>query len=238
MKYEFYKCIEKQYFEDGKIIETENDNYGRIFDYEEIKSHADYIYRNCLKTNCPISFYWQLLNGGSPLIAQVLNDILQNHRDETLYKISDLIMSCLNVDCHLSGRTILESVLSLNKLKTPPDYLVSHPFLLWEYIAEEERKLIDANIPSRMRSYFLFTNKDDAKKYIDDLCNPNMQIVGAKLLETKNIKAFDMDIWNESYINNTFDKVRDQYKRYWLSDKRERKQTEVLFQGKLQLFSI
>ena len=116
-------------------------------------------------------------------------------------------MSCSNVDCHLSGRTIVESVLSLNKLKTSPDYLLSHPFLLWEYIAEQERKQIDAHLPSRIQSYFLFTNKDDAKKYIDELCNPNMQIVGAKLLETKKIIAFDMDIWNESYINNSFDKV-------------------------------
>ena len=59
-----------------------------------------------------------------------------------------------------------------------------------------------------------------------------------KFLETKKIRAFDMYIWNESYINNSFDKVRDQYKRYWISDKGERNQTEVLFQGKLQLFSI
>lgn len=59
MKYEYYKCLEQQYFTDGKVIDSLDENYGKhtIVPITSVKNSLDYIYRNCTETNFPLVFF-------------------------------------------------------------------------------------------------------------------------------------------------------------------------------------
>ena len=246
MEYEFFKCIEEQYFDEGKIIDTNDDNYGKNSDlsFSEIKTPAEYIYKNCSSSNFPISFYWQILtcaklNFYTPTLENALKQLYFTNNFEEEFMIKDLVLSCSKTDLQIKGKDLMKAFKDVLTMEEFPSSFIHNASLLWEYIAEKVRESINPELPKRMDSYFLFTNKTDAAEYIKTVpYKQNMIITGAKIVQSDKIDFFDMSIWNESHQNELFENVLDQYKRYWANNNTDRKQTEVLFQGKVQLFSL
>lgn len=246
MEYEFYKCIEKQYFEEGKTISTQYDNYGIFsnFSFSAIQAPAEYIYKNCLSSNFPIGFYWQLLtcaklNYYTPALQKALEYLYFSHNFEEEFMVKDLVSSCSKIELKINGNSLMKAFKDALTMEEFPSSFINDASLLWEYIADKVRETINPDLPKRLKSYFLFTNKEDAIEYIETVpYKQNMIITGARIKRQDKLDFFDMGIWNELHKDDLFENVLDQYKRYWDSNNTDRKQTEALFQGELELFSL
>ena len=158
----YYKCLPKQYYKKGKVIDTQNDNYricGNI-DFDVIYNSVHFITDSAKKTDLPVSLFFSLLNLSNPDL-QYLRNVIHNIDINKSYKINDLLRINTSFQ-EIEGKKLIKYSKKvngfINTLKVGSQ--------LWEYIGEYVRKKNFPNLPSRIDSYFLFDDLKSANYYI------------------------------------------------------------------------
>lgn len=236
----YYKCIKKQYFFDGKIVDSTTDNYGvtSSIPYNQIITPAKYIYDHCMKSGFPVCYYWSLLShfkiGQNVILDKIIQSIDNNNYQ---YRIQNIVSFVKDSSLITDTETLLDDCIDSKYTPINQMAFLSDGSMLWEYIAEQIRLSKFPDSLSRVKSYFLFSDKTQAQAYIDTVPNKQSCIIArAEPIDIQNIESYDMDIWNENHQNDNFDVVIDQYIRYWNSKNAQNKKIEeILFQGKLKL---
>lgn len=236
----FYKCISRDCFQENKVIDTNFDNYG-IYGDHDFSRCKDAL--NALITvpekfpDLPISLFVYMLayiNGigcaDGTICAEM--DLIKTPKKKYVYEITDLV----NAKCCKETVTRKQLLGLQDALKDVHSY-VNNGSVIQEYVAEYVRSKYFPELPSRLKSYFLFDRYEAAENYIKNW-KQNYIIVKAEIIEKEYLESFDIDVWDDFNLNNLdYESMVKKIKDYW--ERRESiKTAEFLFKGKVKLMTL
>ena len=219
------------------VVNTTDINYSKEVGIgcSALKEIDEFIFKTGEKNSYPFVFLYQYIlalkyNQQNRIFYKII-EMKENKKKRE--RISSLCSS--NCDIELCFDDIYNLTKSFCELKNNFDYsFFSCGYYHWENFAEITRNRVNPNAPSRFDSYFLFEDYQNAKNYKEQFFHDYI-IVKAQPVKIDKIASYDLDIWNEQSQDLTFDKLIEQYKRYWTN--KPKTNSEVLFQGKIKLFN-
>jgi hypothetical protein len=169
----------------------------------------------CLAQNIPyfLHIVRQFIDNGKescPLIELFVNDPIKYIKLDDLIEFSENYIKIINA--------------------TELYFDINNGNVLWEYIWEYVRENQYSNLPSRLRSVFLFNNKKDASDFFKNYRDNRYSICEIKLLSGKT-EDFDMNWVTDVSCDITFNEAIEYAENYWSKKQTSQPIIETLHQG-------
>jgi len=169
----------------------------------------------CLAQNIPcfLDIVRQFIDKGKelcPLIELCVNDPIKYIKLDDLIELSNNYIRIIN--------------------NTKLYFDIDNGNVLWEYIWEYIRKNQYSNLPSRLKSVFLFNNKKEASDFFKNYRDDRYSICEIKLLSGKT-EDFDMNWFTDVPCDITFNDAIKYAESYWGRKQTPQPIIETLHQG-------
>jgi hypothetical protein len=169
----------------------------------------------CLAQNIPcfLDIVQQFIDNGKelcPLIELCVDDPIEYIKLDDLIEFSNNYIGIIN--------------------DTELYFDIDNGNVLWEYIWEYIRENQCSNLPSRLKSVFLFNNKKDASDFFKNYRDNRYSICEIKLLLGKT-EDFDMNWFTNVPSNITFNEAIEYAENYWGKKQTSQPIIETLHQG-------
>lgn len=226
-----YFRVEINAVEKGKTYDTSITNYGDNFknDYYDHFLKSYFVLLD--QINLPVDFLVSVTNqiiGMGDMYTDILMNAIDLEDNIVLYKVTKNEQhKNYKVPVALMGEF-------LQSFENNFIYF-DNGAVLWEAFFEKVRAKEFPNLPSRMKSIFLFGNAESCDFYKKHHCNENGTIVQLELSRTEKIFEADMKIVDEIENWVSRDDLIEAIRKYWKGEKTKTPINEYIFQGEYKI---